>query len=249
MLSASADSLPNASSAILVDYENVNERFHQGATALLNYCRSRGRVLIKKAYADWSAIPDKHQRCLVSIGYELIGLTAYHRTGKNAADIRLVVDALAIAHTNESIDTFVLLTGDSDYIPLIVQLRAIGKRVILVNTRGYVSESLMSYCDEVIPLSRWKEDEKQAPTETFDRFTPLRNCLDTMFDGSTVLASTLKPAMIRLDPAFDESEYGFKRFGDYLRAARDAGVISISHNGHTVIVVEPVHPKPSSPPE
>lgn len=228
--------------ALLADYENVAGPLHAFGESMLRHLRGRGRILVRRAYADWSEIPEKAQRSLAASGFELVALTTYRRNGKNAADIRLVVDAMAIAASSHWIDSFVLVTGDSDYVPLIVRLREMGRRVTVVSDQRHLDRAAISaFCDELIPFSRWEGEDLEAPTPV-DAFTPIIDCIEAIFQGAPTLASGLKPAMVQLDPAFDEACYGYRRFSDYLRAAEQSGVVRLTVKDSAIFVTPTPRP-------
>ena len=140
---------------VLVDFENIaagSEREGMGRFDLrpvLRRMKDKGRILVSRAYGDWGRFA-KYKQSLLEQGVTMMELTSYKGQEKNRADIALVVDAMEIAYTREHIDTFVVLSGDSDFTPLILRLKELNKRVIGIGTRGSSSRLLIESCDEFI---------------------------------------------------------------------------------------------------
>lgn len=109
----------------------------------------KGRVLIKRAYSDWKRYSD-YRRSMHEYGFELIEIPHVSYSGKNSADIHLVVDALDLCYTREHIDVFVIMSGDSDFSPLVRKLRENDKRVVGMGVKGASSDLLVESCDEFI---------------------------------------------------------------------------------------------------
>ena len=158
--------------AVFIDFENLvlglkdrHERFN--VDRVLSRLLERGYIVVKRAYADWRRFApyadNMHEAAI-----ELIEVPARRMTGKNSADIRLCVDALDLSYSKPHIDTFVILSGDSDFSPLVSKLRENNKHVIGVGTKGSTSALLRDNCDEfiyyedLVPQSRAKA-QSQAP--------------------------------------------------------------------------------------
>lgn len=109
----------------------------------------KGSIVVKKAYCDWSRYKD-FKAAMHEAAFELIEIPHARASGKNSADIRLVVDALDLCYTKEHIDTFVIISGDSDFSPLVSKLRENAKTVIGVGVKNSTSDLLMNNCDEFI---------------------------------------------------------------------------------------------------
>ena len=176
-------------------------------------------------------------------------LPSYGGHDKNRADIALVVDAMALAYTRDFIDTFVILSGDSDFTPLVTRLRSMNKRVIGVGTRNSTSRLLIAGCDEFIfyeSLRRRKkkqgedpaisQDDAAAGTDTQvsltkdEAFELLVDALEGLQkeDPQPVLAGPIKQAMQRKLPTFNESDYGYSGFARFLEAAKDKGLVGLA---------------------
>lgn len=152
-MSDSPDSAPNL--AIFCDYENVaigvrDAKFDQfDIDMVLERLLDKGKVVVKKAYADWERFKSA-KRAMHEAAFEMIEIPHVSYSGKNSADIRLVVDALDLCHTKLHIDYFVIISGDSDFSPLVSKLRENNKVVIGLGVKNSSSDLLIDNCDEFI---------------------------------------------------------------------------------------------------
>jgi len=251
--------------ALFMDYENlaISAREDLGGavfdfTPVADALAERGRVIARRAYGDWSFF-DEDRRMLTRHHVELIEIP--QRMGvvrKNAADIKMAVDALEMAFERTYITTFVICTGDSDFTPLVHKLREMNKRVIGVGIRASTSKLLPPSCDEFlfyddlegvepVPLKK-KPARKQAPPmdngpspEIIESAPDVDTSLDGLTKlvsttlgglkrsaGGVVLGSQLKRTLLRKDPTFSEANYGFRAFGELLRHLSENGVIEMS---------------------
>ncbi|MEH1123021.1 PIN domain-containing protein [Micromonospora sp. CPCC 206061] len=254
--------------ALFLDYENLalGARDRGGMTfdfrPIADALAERGRVVVRRAYADWSFF-DEDRRMLTRSHVELIEMP--QRMGasrKNAADIKMAVDAVELAFEREYISTFVICTGDSDFTPLVHKLRELNKRVIGVGVENSTSALLPPACDEFlyydrlegvdIPAARGRRARparppepdprrvEQEPEPQPDAAEPARD-VDSLavlvaqtvagLQGSSsgaVTASTLKRTLLRKDPTFSESDYGFRTFGELLRHLAEHNVIELA---------------------
>ena len=135
--------------AVFIDFENFYHEEAFDITALINSLKERGRLIVKKAYADWGTFA-RYKKEMLENSVELIELPSHTLRGKNSSDIKLVVDALEFAITKEYIDTIVVVSGDSDYTPLIAKLREYNKYVIVIGHQEKTSSLLKGSCDELI---------------------------------------------------------------------------------------------------
>ena len=248
--------------ALFLDYENlaIGARDHLGGMAfelrpVTDALAERGRVVVRRAYADWSYF-DSDRRMLTRSQVELIDMP--QRMGasrKNAADIKMVVDALEVAFERHYISTFVLCTGDSDFTPLVHKLRELNKRVIGVGVEKTTSALLPAACDEFLYYDRLEGVEipparaprsrtpqpvavpEVEPPPVADQ--PARD-VDTLAatvaqtvaglqqsSSGAVTASTLKRTLLRKDPTFNEADYGFRAFGELLRHLESLNVVEL----------------------
>jgi uncharacterized protein (TIGR00288 family) len=240
---------------LYLDYENlaIGARKHLGSTfdlgPVADALAERGRVLVRKAYADWSAF-DTDRRMLTRHQVELIEIPQkMGASRKNAADIKMAVDAVELAFERDYITTFVIGTGDSDFTPLVHKLRELDKRVIGIGIEGSTSGLLPPACDEFLFYESLATALDGAPDEIEDE-TPARReekDLDALVlrtiaglqrsSDVPVRASTLKRAILRKDPTFNESDHGFRAFGELLRHLEDDGVVALDGGGDPEITI------------
>ncbi|WP_030435825.1 NYN domain-containing protein [Actinoplanes subtropicus] len=245
--------------ALFLDYENlaIGARDHLGGLSfdlrpVADALAERGRVVVRRAYADWSFF-DEDRRMLTRSHVELIDIP--QRMGasrKNAADIKMTVDALELAFERDYISTFVLCTGDSDFTPLVDKLRELNKRVIGVGVENSTSRLLPAACDEFlfydrlegvevpVPPARTKQDRPDRPVSPPPAAPPSPRDVDALASlvaqtvaglqsssNGTVTASTLKRTLLRKDPTFNEADYGFRAFGELLRHLAGHNVVEL----------------------
>jgi uncharacterized LabA/DUF88 family protein len=257
--------------ALFLDYENlaIGAREALGLSfdlkPVLDALAERGRVIARKAYADWSAF-DEDRRMLTRGHVELIEIPQHMGASrKNAADIKMAVDALEMAFEREYITTFVICTGDSDLTPLVHKLRELNRKVIGVGIKDSTSALLPPACDEFLfydtlegvdvpsgagrrksgsrgqsaaarklaaaPAQEDIEPVAEQPSGDVDelavRVAQTVAGLERSSNG-TVLASSVKRALLRKDPTFSEADYGFRAFGELMRHLADRNVIELS---------------------
>ena len=238
--------------ALYLDFENLalgaRDRGEKlDMSVITDALSERGRVVTRRAYADWNLFAE-HRQGLVAQRIEMIEIP--QRTGmvrKNAADIKLAVDALELALEREYITTFVIGSGDSDFTPLVLKLRELNKRVIGVGVEGSTSELLPGACDEFLFYERLagpgtvkaapkrrrrKKDDGDDEETTSDTAEVSRLVAQTLSglqrstDGP-ILSSMVKRVILRKDPTFTESDYGFRAWGELMRHLESAGVIDL----------------------
>ena len=163
--------------AVFCDFENVAIGLKEGnypdfkIRPVLERLLLKGSIVVKKAYCDWDRYKE-YKRDMHEAAFELIEIPHVRQSGKNSADIRMVVDALDLCYTKAHIDAFVIISGDSDFSPLISKLKENGKSVIGIGVRGSASSLLISNCDEFIfyedlvqPKARPARPAKKPPSE------------------------------------------------------------------------------------
>ena len=256
--------------ALFLDYENLalGARDNLGGMTfdfrpIADALAERGRVVVRRAYADWSYF-DEDRRMLTRSHVELIEMPQRMGTSrKNAADIKMAVDAMELAFEREYISTFVLCTGDSDFTPLVHKLRGLNKRVIGVGVEKSTSALLPPACDEFlyydrlegveVPATRTRggrtaraaepdqrrsepaEPEPEAPSapqpaRDGDALAVLVAQTVAGLQGSSggeITASRVKRTLLRKDPTFSESDYGFRTFGELLRHLAERNVVEL----------------------
>ncbi|MEM7377740.1 MAG: NYN domain-containing protein [Pseudomonadota bacterium] len=238
--------------ALFCDFENValgvrDEKFPKFDIALvLERLLVKGNVVVKKAYCDWDRYKD-FKPAMHDAAFELIEIPHTRQSGKNSADIRMVVDALDLCYTKDHIDTFVIMSGDSDFSPLVSKLRENAKLVIGVGVRSSTSDLLMSNCDEFIFYNdlvteqntqkkrRSRAKKKSAPktkTPADAHEDGIQHVLDTAEAliaerGDRVFGSMVKQTLKRRRPEFNETAFGFSSFNELLEAAHARGYLEI----------------------
>lgn len=227
--------------AVFIDFENFGQDDSFDAHAVIERLKEKGRLLIKRAYADWGRFA-KYKRMMLENSIELTEMPSHGGRGKNSADIQLVVDALEIALTRDYIDTFVVVSGDSDFTPLISKLRMQGKYVIVVGEQRQLSGLIKGYCDELIyyrTLIGGPQKVEAGSGELEAAFELLQRAVILLEkDGSEPRGSQVKTIMRQLDPSFDEANHGFSQFRRFLKTARDKGLIRMAEmdSGGDVLV-------------
>ncbi|GAB1719140.1 MAG: Protein of unknown function DUF88 [Nitrosospira sp.] len=262
-----ASTYENISMAVFCDFENVAlgvrdakyEKFD--IEPVLERLLLKGSIVVKKAYCDWDRYKT-FKAAMHEASFELIEIPHVRQSGKNSADIRLVVDALDLCYTKSHVNTFVIISGDSDFSPLVSKLRENAKQVIGVGVKQSTSDLLIGNCDEFIfyddlvresqrskaeqhdskpmqPAARapsqvekggreeWESRKRKAieiAVETFDALVSERG------DSGKIWASTLKQAIKRRRPGFNESYYGFRAFGNLLEEAQERGLLQLGRD-------------------
>jgi uncharacterized protein (TIGR00288 family) len=230
--------------ALFIDFENlaIGAREALGGMEfdfepIGNALAERGRVVARRAYADWSMFADARQPMTRS-HVELIEIP--QRMGvvrKNAADIKMAVDAIELAFERDYVTTFVICTGDSDFTPLVHKLRELNKKVIGVGVKESTSNLLPPACDEFIFYDNLAGVDARGQDKTAngsEDSSDLDSLVTTTLGGllrstqGDVLASSLKRAILRKDPTFTEAEYGFRAFGEMLRHLESEGAVELS---------------------
>lgn len=227
--------------AVFVDFENIamglSGRNQQDFDIhkVLERLVEKGKVIVKKAYADWGRFP-KYKQPFHEAAVELIEIPKRSSTGKNSADIRLVVDAMDLCYSKEHIDTFVIVSGDSDFTPLVSKLKENGKHVIGLGMRATTSALLSDNCDEFIYFEDLILGEFQppkvngkVPKEKHPAFNLLFESIIALIrENKEILwSSMVKDTMKRKRPSFSESSYGYRSFSELLEDAQKRGFIEL----------------------
>jgi uncharacterized LabA/DUF88 family protein len=230
--------------AVLIDFENIaagTEKEGLGrfdVETLMKRLKDKGRILIARSYADWGRFY-RFKQTLLAENVTMMELTSHGQQDKNRADIALVVDALELAFTKDYIDAFVIVSGDSDFTPMVLKMRELNKRVIGVGTRKSTSRLLFQACDEFLyydtivqPKTRpaaVSRAKRSASGELAKAFELLADALEGLQREipDPPHGSLVKSAMIRKSPIFSESELGFPTFAKFLETAQDHGVVRL----------------------
>jgi len=239
--------------AVFIDFENIalgfkgkrEKRFE--IQKVLERLVEKGKIIVKKAYADWADYAE-YKKPLHEAAIELIEIPKRSMSGKNSADIRLCVDSIDLCYSKEHIDTFVVVSGDSDFSPLVSKLKENGKRVIGLGMKESSSNLLVDNCDEFIyyedlerPLGTPPRIEQDLPERKKEAFQLLVDSVVALVrENKEVLWSSLvKETMKRKKPSFNESYHGYRTFSDLLGDAEKEGIIQLrtdSRSGTYVIV-------------
>ncbi|MFC0168001.1 NYN domain-containing protein [Pseudoduganella danionis] len=259
-----ASSNENVSMALFCDFENVAlgvrdanyDKFD--IKPVLERLLLKGSIVVKKAYCDWDRYKG-FKAPMHEANFELIEIPHVRLSGKNSADIRMVVDALDLCYTKSHVDTFVIISGDSDFSPLVSKLRENAKKVIGVGVKQSTSDLLVANCDEFIfyddlvrESRRAKRDasenrqavkrtpeEERARREEMDkrRNQAVEIAIDTFEalvlergDSGKIWASVLKEAIKRRKPDFSESYYGFRTFGNLIEECKARGLLEFGRD-------------------
>lgn len=235
--------LPEANVAVLIDYENVGL---DAIEYLLDQLSDVGRVIIKRAYGDWSVQRGQQNR-LLELGIEAIHQYHSNKSGKNSSDIRLAIDAIDLLYVSP-IDTFVIVSSDSDFVPLVGKLRSSGKSVIGSGRKDATSSTLIRSCDRYIFLDPAKPAAAAAASQSRNRrrttrspvredyFSVLTRAMEvSMDDQGTVVGSKLYQTMCRIDPAFDLKAIGFRNFKQFLESYKEIKIVPPQNGGDVIV--------------
>ncbi len=194
----------------------------------------KGKVIVKKAYADWERYSE-YKRACHEAGIELIDIPQKRISGKNSADIKMAVDAMELCYNKEHLDTFAILSGDSDFSPLVSKLKESNKQVIGLGVRNSSSKLLIDNCDEFIFYEDVWRDTQKAPvvkggskrqSEVMNYMIDAIKAL--MRENKDVLwGSMIKQTMQRKRPSFNESYYGFSTFSELLEEAQKQNIVKL----------------------
>lgn len=248
--------------AVFIDFENIGiglnlrrDRFEIGR--VLERLVEKGKIVCKKAYADWSRFAN-YTAMLHESAIELIEIPKRGQTGKNSADIRLCVDAMDLAYSKDHIDTFVIVSGDSDFSPLVSKLKELGKHVIGLGLAEATSDLLRDNCDEFIyyddldrvtaSMPRLNQNLPEGKQKVFNLLVD--SLLALRRENKEVLFSSMvKDTMKRKKPSFNEEYHGYRTFSELLEDAAALGVIEIEKHktsGTYVVTRFGSEPRPHS---
>ena len=258
--------------AVFLDLENIALGAHDAhyppfnIQKVLERLLLKGHIVVKKAYCDFDRYKT-FKRDLHEAAFELIEIPHLRMSGKNSADIRMVVDALDLCYTKGHMDTFVIISGDSDFSPLVSKLRENAKTVIGVGVKNSTSDLFISNCDEFIyyddlvrvaPLKAQRRRVASAavptkPAEGDNQGPSLEKAFDLVVETLEAIiqereadeptwGSMIKQAIKRRNPGFNERAYGFRSFNDLLLEAQKRGLLKLEADeksgGYTVRAVE-----------
>ena len=236
--------------AVFCDFENVALGVREAKYAqfdmdkVLERLLLKGSIVVKKAYCDWERYKE-FKPAMHAASFEMIEIPHLRQSGKNSADIRMVVDALDLCYTKQHVDTFVIVSGDSDFSPLVSKLRENAKTVIGVGVKNSSSDLLINNCDEFIyydDLVRQDEQKRRAAKkrreaapagedkkqEAYEVVLETLNALIAERGAEEkIWGSMVKQALKRRKPGFNESYYGFRAFSDLLEEMQQKALIKL----------------------
>ena len=254
-----AESPSTENMALFCDFENVALGVREARyddfdiRKVLERLLLKGSIVVKKAYCDWERYRD-FKKAMHEAAFELIEIPQRRLSGKNSADIRMVVDALDLCYTKSHVDTFVIISGDSDFSPLVSKLRENDKTVIGVGVKKSSSDLLVANCDEFIyydDLVREKSRRQPRRKEGTGHVEPSKapaggadkkqEALDLVMETVEALfaergaedriwGSMVKQALKRRKPGFNESYYGFRSFSKLLEEAGARNLLALEHD-------------------
>ncbi len=247
--------------ALFCDFENIalgvrDARYAQfDIKKVLERLLLKGSIVVKKAYCDWERYKE-FKATMHEAAFELIEIPHVRQSGKNSADIRMVVDALDLCYTKSHVDAFVIISGDSDFSPLVSKLRENNKYVIGIGVKDSTSDLLSANCDEFIfydDLVREQEAKKKRGVKSVPQKSVTGNkksasikkeddkrqeALDFIVETVEALiaergsdekiwGSLVKTTMQRRKPGFTESFYGFSSFKELVDGAQKSGLLTV----------------------
>jgi uncharacterized protein (TIGR00288 family) len=226
--------------AVFCDLENIalgvrdSEISKFDINLILERLLEKGKIIVKKAYADWERYSD-YKRPFHEAAIELIDIPQKFYSGKNSADIKMVVDAMDLSYSKEHLDTFVLLSGDSDFSPLVSKLKENNKYVIGIGVKNSSSNLLVDNCDEFIYYEDVWRDTQKGPKldglnkKTAEVFSLMIESIQALVrENKDVLwGSMIKQTMQRKKPSFNEGYYGYSTFSELLEDAERKNIIKL----------------------
>lgn len=224
--------------ALLIDFDNVILGVEDPGfdiELVVNALRSRGSVVMGRAYGDWYR-HNRHRRKLMEHGIELVETPVFGPVIKNSADIRIVLDGFEIAMLQHHIDAFCLVSGDSDFLPLIKKLQYLGKHVIVISGNKFTSDLVRRNCNEFVSYENLLAESLGATEDVSTlegAFILLSRGISTLQErGMEVRSSTVKQMMLQLNPAFSERNFSCAQFKQFLDKAVRAGIVKIGGRDH-----------------
>ena len=259
----------NATMAVFLDLENIALGAQEARyppfdiKKVVERLLLKGHIVVKKAYCDFDRYKD-FKRGLHEAAFELIEIPHLRQSGKNSADIRMVVDALDLCYTKGHVDTFVIVSGDSDFSPLVSKLRENAKTVIGVGVKKSSSDLFINNCDQFIyyddlvraapSKTKAKSTSTAADTRTAESkgltvgkaielvLETLEAITEEREEDDNIWGSMVKQAIKRRNPGFNERAFGFRSFNDLLLEGQKRGLLKLEADeksgGYRVRLVE-----------
>ena len=226
--------------ALFVDLENCGGKKSM-LMDVIERVKIRGDILIGKVYGYTDSYSDLKET-LLSNTFTVVPSLRYGRNQKNNSDIQLVIDALDVAYRNELIDSFCIVSGDSDYVPLVGKLKSMGKFVLGISRSEAASNVFMSACSEFQFLESVASGKERSVSEVSDALTlsDVNDLIVTILresEGGEMLASEVKSVLLRLRPNFSEKSVGFSTFGKMLaKLAEQFGSFEMESEEYSLIL-------------
>jgi uncharacterized protein (TIGR00288 family) len=226
--------------AMFCDFENIalgvrdSEISKFDISIVLERLLEKGKIIVKKAYADWERYSE-YKRPFHEAAIELIDIPQKYYSGKNSADIKMVVDAMDLSYSKEHLDTFVIVSGDSDFSPLVSKLKENNKYVIGIGVKNSSSSLLIDNCDEFIYYEDvWRDNQKGPKLDglnkkTAEAFSLMIESIQALVrENKDVLwGSMIKQTMQRKRPSFNEGYYGYSSFSELLEDAERKQILKL----------------------
>ncbi|MFZ5476758.1 MAG: NYN domain-containing protein [Myxococcota bacterium] len=256
---------------VLIDHENIATGCEKEGLGrfdirvVMRRLKDKGRILVSRAYADWGRW-NRYKQDYVEQGVTMVELTSHGMQDKNRADIALAVDAMELAYTRGYIDTFVILSGDSDFTPLVMRLKELNRRVLGCGTRRSTSRLIAETCDEFFFYDVLKQearperrDREERPADVEDEALTVEEAFELLVETLEnhqrdepvpVHASVLKASMKRKEPTFSEVDLGMRTFARFLETAQERGLVTLTKDERAggVRVDVPHAGEPAEPP-
>ncbi len=232
--------------AMFCDLENIalgvrdSEMKKFDINMVLERLLEKGKIIVKKAYADWERYSD-FKRPFHEAAIEMIDIPQKYYAGKNSADIKMAVDAIDLCYSRDHVDTFVILSGDSDFSPLVSKLRESNKQVIGVGVKNSSSALLIDNCDEFIFYEDIWRDTQKGPKlagmskKTSEAFALMIESIKALMrENKEVLwGSMIKETMKRKRPSFNEGYHGYSSFSELLEDAERQGILKLKRDARS----------------
>ena len=234
--------------AVFIDFDNIEIGVkttlgcHFDAGAVLEAIKERGDVVTKIAYGDWTRAGD-YSRSLTQHAIHMVQRNLTPGGDKNGADINLALDALEMAFTHSHINTFVIVSGDSDFMALVEKLKQYDRKVLVVGGRAFTSQILQKNCHEFIAYENLvgrragPRGRPQQDTPLTGAVTLVRRALKVLTDREvSPQLGVLKSTLLQLDPTFSEREYGASTFRDFVQRLDRAGYVTLKGTDRNLYV-------------
>ena len=226
--------------ALFADLENCGGK-KSVLMDVIERVKIRGDILIGKVYGYTDSYSDLKET-LLSNTFAVVPSLRFGRNQKNSMDILLVIDALDVAYTNAMIDSFCIVSGDSDYVPLVGKLKSMGKFVLGISRSEAASGVFMNACSEFQFLESVSSGKERVQSDVGEALTlaEANDLIVTILqesDSGEMLASEVKSVLLRLRPNFSEKSVGFSTFGKLLaRLAQQFGAFCVESDQYNLIV-------------